>query len=115
MSNPDHEVYVDFTVWHVEYDDHDFTCANPTYTAKISFTFVSTGDMMEDLDRVWCVGNGEGLRTPGEENASMLYRRFCDRSLMVGDLISVNEAVFRIASIGFDLAPEFAYLLKEDA
>ena len=67
--------------------------------------------IFEDLDRIWCIGNGEGIRYEDDGDRTASYRAFAGRSLMVGDLIGVDEAIWRIAHIGFTLAPDMVHLI----
>ena len=80
------------------------------YKEMGSITMSVSRDLLEDLERIFCIGNGEGLNTVEDINLSVIYRAFAGRSLMVGDVIIVNEGVFKIARSGFELAPELNYL-----
>ncbi|MEI6478632.1 MAG: hypothetical protein WCO52_06700 [bacterium] len=80
------------------------------YTEMGSITMSVSRDLQADLERIFRIGNGEGLNTVEDVDLSMIYRAFARRSLMVGDVIIVNEGVFKIASSGFELAPELNYL-----
>ena len=97
---------MEFFIHHIQLDDvGEFE----GYKEMGSIT-MSVGDLLEDLERIFCIGNGEGLNTVEDINLSVIYRAFAGRSLMVGDVIIVNEGVFKIARSGFELAPELNYL-----
>ena len=114
------EDWMEFTIYH--YLDDGYGRSGPSYYEKMGaihilkseLTVEGTNEerMMKDLDYIWCIGNGEGLRE-SDVLLATAYRTFAHRSLMVGDLIVTGEAVWRIASMGFELAPEMQYLLEE--
>lgn len=114
------EGWMTFTIYH--FLDDRFGTTGPSYYERMGAIMLKQSElcaegtnqerMMKDLDYIWCIGNGEGLRE-SDALLATAYRAFANRSLMVGDLIVVGEAVWRIAPIGFEIAPEMQYLLEE--